>query len=341
MQQRQWGFDVLRIVSMVAVVVLHTAGHYWSKLPVDTFGWETLNFYDSSVRWAVPVFVMISGALFLDPAKDQPIKKLYTRNIFRICLLIFIWGGIYAVVYHYPSELTLKGLWAFFKVWVMGDFHMWFLFMIVGLYVVTPILRCLTRDDDVVRYFLLLGLILNCIIPFLLSFGHLSIVGSVVDMLLFQTPMGYSFYFVLGYWLNKKEFGCKRSVWIGVAAVGIILTFLLTACFSLGQGKAFEGFYGNFSLPVVVASVGVFLSLKDVKPNSERAQKIITVLSRSSLGVYLIHVMALRVLRSYGISALMCPPLFSVPIVAALAVVISFVAAVVLRKIPVLGKYIV
>lgn len=60
-------YDFLRIISMFAVIVLHTAGERWSKVEVHSLAWNSFNFYDSIVRWAVPVFTMISGALFLAP----------------------------------------------------------------------------------------------------------------------------------------------------------------------------------------------------------------------------------------------------------------------------------
>lgn len=68
--QRLWNLDILRIVSIAAVVIIHTASQYLGKLDVTSPYWEIFNFYDGIVRWAVPVFVMISGALFLNPAKE-------------------------------------------------------------------------------------------------------------------------------------------------------------------------------------------------------------------------------------------------------------------------------
>lgn len=75
LEKRRYYLDVLRIVAICAIVLLHVAGSYWYQLSVYTSEWQAINLYDCITRWGVPVFVMISGALFLDPAREQPIKK--------------------------------------------------------------------------------------------------------------------------------------------------------------------------------------------------------------------------------------------------------------------------
>ena len=77
-------FDYLRIMATIAVIVLHVAGQNFYAPGVNTYEWHVFNIYDSIVRWAVPIFVMISGALFLNTEKQLNIKALYTKNIFRI-----------------------------------------------------------------------------------------------------------------------------------------------------------------------------------------------------------------------------------------------------------------
>lgn len=72
-------FDYLRIISVFAVIVLHISGQNWNGTDVSSFEWNVFNAFDSLTRWCVPVFVMISGALFLD--KEQPLKS-FSKKIF-------------------------------------------------------------------------------------------------------------------------------------------------------------------------------------------------------------------------------------------------------------------
>ena len=65
-------FDFLRIFATFAVMVLHVAGQNWNGTSVPSFEWQTFNLFHSITRFGVPIFVMISGALFLNK------RELYT-----------------------------------------------------------------------------------------------------------------------------------------------------------------------------------------------------------------------------------------------------------------------
>ena len=72
--ERNTAYDYLRVLASFGVIILHIAAKKFLSLSVYSNEWQVLNFYDSIVRWTVPVFVMISGALFLN--RDIPIRKL-------------------------------------------------------------------------------------------------------------------------------------------------------------------------------------------------------------------------------------------------------------------------
>ena len=88
-EKRMLHYDLLRILAAFSVVMLHSASQFWYTLPVTDKDWLIMNSYDSLVRFGVPVFVMISGALFLSDDKKTDIKRLYTHNILRL-LIIYI-----------------------------------------------------------------------------------------------------------------------------------------------------------------------------------------------------------------------------------------------------------
>ena len=70
-------FDFLRIFATLAVMVLHVAAQNWYSTSVSSFEWQTFNFFNSIVRWGVPIFVMISGALFLNERETHTITGGY------------------------------------------------------------------------------------------------------------------------------------------------------------------------------------------------------------------------------------------------------------------------
>ena len=90
--KRIYWLDLLRIISILSMILLHVAASFWYVSPSNSYNWIIMNIYDSLVRFCVPVFLMISGALFLSQ-KEINIKKLYTKNILRLLIsLIFIRG---------------------------------------------------------------------------------------------------------------------------------------------------------------------------------------------------------------------------------------------------------
>lgn len=91
--------NVLRLFACLLVVLSHVIG---TALQTYSAGLMEVQIYilkgiHNCIRWHVPIFVMISGALFLDPEKSITVKKMYTKYIFRIVLGIIIWG----IIYHY------------------------------------------------------------------------------------------------------------------------------------------------------------------------------------------------------------------------------------------------
>lgn len=337
--QRLWNLDLLRIIAISAVVVIHTTQNM-GKLDVYGFDWAVLNVYDGLVRWAVPVFVMISGVLFLNPAKEQPLKKLYSKNVLRIVTITLFWGLVYAALNHPPADLSFESLYAFFRTAVLGHYHMWFLYMIAGLYILVPILRCIAASPKTLDYFLAVAFVLNTALPFLTSFGHLSLLTQLTDSMLFQMPLGYSFYFLLGYWLSQRAFTRREEIGIyALGIAGVVATVLLTLIASQAAGKSVFTYYGNFSLPVCLASVALFVSSKrwPIAPGGKHP--VIARLSTSTLGVYLVHVIVLDALAHAGLSALSFNPVLAVPATAAAAIVISFALAALMTKIPFFNKH--
>ena len=111
-QERVVYADLLRIFATFAVIVMHVAASGWSSTPVSSFDWQVYNLYDSLARWAVPVFVMLSGMFLLDPQKDTSTAKIYRKYILRIILAG--WPGLWHLFLQHPvaraRELRKTGL---------------------------------------------------------------------------------------------------------------------------------------------------------------------------------------------------------------------------------------
>ena len=93
-QNRNIQYDLLRILAAFSVVMLHSAAQYWYDLPIDGRAWKTVNAYDACFRFGVPIFVMISGAIFLDPKRELDVKRLYRHNMLRLAVIYLLHIGV-------------------------------------------------------------------------------------------------------------------------------------------------------------------------------------------------------------------------------------------------------
>lgn len=133
--KRIYYLDFIRIIAIIAVIVIHVTAQNWYNIALNSTTWTIFNIYNSIVRWAVPILVMISGALFLD--KQIDLKKIYQKNIARIIISFIFWSLIYAII-DYSKGYALKSV---FESILIGHYHMWYLYMIAGLYILVPLLK--------------------------------------------------------------------------------------------------------------------------------------------------------------------------------------------------------
>jgi surface polysaccharide O-acyltransferase-like enzyme len=124
----------------VAVVWLHVCADVLLKPDVGLAEWWTGNIADAASRWCVPMFVMLSGALLLSDRKPLSPREFYIRRAARLLPALIFWTALYLAYRRLRDHTSLMEL---LKDTVKGEpyFHLWFLYMIVGLYAVTPLLR--------------------------------------------------------------------------------------------------------------------------------------------------------------------------------------------------------
>lgn len=89
--------DNARIVAIFAVVLLHVAASVLTQSEVGSENCWIGNLYDSFVRWCVPLFLMISGALLLDPKKDENLKSFYLKRASRIFVPTVFWSFFFII----------------------------------------------------------------------------------------------------------------------------------------------------------------------------------------------------------------------------------------------------
>lgn len=245
---------------------------------------------------------------------------------------LFVWSIVYyfAVVYglhEKPLSFT-----QFITDFLNNDIinHLWFLYILLGLYLLTPILKIIVGNTpkNLLIYFLILWFITNSIFGLI---NHLFDLNIYFDLAIDD----YVGYYILGYLLRTNTFSKKfHYIMYSLAVFGILMTFFGTYIDTTNAGK-FSGYYYKYLTPnVVLTSMGVFLFIKNLKVDNLKINPLIQFISSKTFGIYLIHILVLGGLTTFGIDYQISHPIISIPIVALLIFVISLIAVTIMQKIP-------
>jgi len=335
-------FDYLRILATIAVMVIHIAAEKILEPSVYSYDFNMLNVWDSLARWSVPMFAMLSGALFLNNSIPVTLKSIFKQNILRIITAFCFWSAFYAVDYAITYDAwDIKSMILMF---CQGHYHMWFLFMIVGLYLIVPIIRKITESQFLTKYFVILSLVFTFIIPSILRIPPFTLAQAGYGYLQFNLTRGYVCYFVMGYWLHNTEFSKKiRGLIYFLGICGFAATILLTAYESRKTGAFYANYYDYFTLNVMLEAVGLFVFAKYELSRirlGDRLKKIIVKLSLLSFGAYLVHAFMIGKLNLLGLNSLSYNPAISVPLITVIVFAASMLVSLIISFIPVLKKYI-
>ncbi len=344
-------FDYLRILCAVGVVCGHVCTLNWISLPVDSSYWMIINAFNSMCHCVIPVFFMISGALFLDKNKQISIKKLYKNNILRLLVAYVVWTLIYAAINKVDSITALATKLS------TGHYHMWFIPAIIGCYMTVPILRKITESKTITKYFLILGVLINSGYNHLVKVvmvesqnGKIAFLGETIKTFIGGTRLylvlGYSFSFVLGYYLHTKEFNKKERIIVYVlGVVGGLITLIGSTWVSISTQTHSQMFFDRLSINVLLMAVAVFVFAKynfsKIKFGA-KGQKFVQGLSKATFGSYLIHAAILDFINTkLNIDGTFINPIIGVPLLTIGVFAVSIGVSWVLNKIPIVNKYLV
>lgn len=332
---RIFELDFLRAISAFAVVWLHVSSQYW-YYTYPSFTWNISNICDSMSRWSVPVFVLISGSLFLG-REELSLKRLYKRNIFRLVVVYIVWSTVYTLLLNY-KQIDMS---VFIISLCYGPDHLWFLKMLLGIYVVIPILRAVVKDKRIACYFVGMSVIFS----FILS-GMEEVyvcVGDFIDQMDVRIATSFSGYFVLGHVLYTTSFRPKvRYLFYFIGVLAVFLVVVLTFLSSHKNGFPDDKYYGYDNLYTLFESVAVFMLFtkeeKMVMIFKSCLRPYIKKVSEYSLGIYVLHFIFVIIIFRLRLISFSFNPLLFIPVYSCAVFMISYFMAVLLAKVPIL-KY--
>lgn len=338
MKKRETELDILRLLATLGVIFTHACGTETESAATRNI----MTFLIATVTWHVPVFVMISGRFFLDPSREFSTAKL-KKAIVRLVVAFVFWNVIYQAYYILTdtySNLNWKGI---LSQSLLGPYHFWYLFMLVCLYAVTPFLRKIAEDRKLMEYFIVLFLIFE----FLTMYGpDLPLVGATVSQIVTKTnfhfALGFSGYYVLGYYLRRYPLSGKKELGLYILGIVMLLFTGLATVWKANQGAEGEEWFSKYLMPNVVIEAAALYTFFANRINRvrfcEKASALISRLAEYSFGAYLVHALVLAFSEVIFWNDIPCNPIVVVAIRVIFVFVISTVATVLIRKIPYIGK---
>lgn len=311
MMQYNWA-DRLRNLATFFVIAIHVS----APVAMDTGDyqstwWHMGNFWNSLSRPGVPLFVMLSGFLLL--GKDYPTGSFLKKRFSRVLIPSLFWMAVYSF-YNYKANGAPDSFYAFFKGVFEGHvhYHLWFIYMILGLYLFYPVLRPWVRQARDADFFYI---ILVCMLA---SWGY-KICYVFYDWhfgLQWEFYTNNLIYFVSGYYLGAKpiQSGTQNPLtkwdWsekkiLGLAVTCIVLGTVVTMAgafytkTNLSNPATHLYFYDYLTPNVGFAAAGWFLLARfafEKFPLLEIEKQF----SAASFGIYFMHVMVMDFLSEMG-----------------------------------------
>lgn len=267
---RESNYDLLRVFSAIAVIVIHVSGYFTESLLNGSAVYMdsvcTLVLYNTLSRFAVPCFMMLSGAFLLADDRNADYKYFYRKSFkgigIQIIIFLFVFFA-YSEIVALHGVITngnrftelIKPVVSLFK----GDlnYHLWYLYTLTGVYILLPML---------VRYKNSIGE---------KTFGIVSWIYLVVAVFsgwtsTFKIEWGiakvvcYLGFVFVGYWLRKNI--VKKNNFHGVLLIitgllsQLIMAFAQYRYILAGASKTEQKYslVGNFNPIIVLASVLIF-----------------------------------------------------------------------------------
>lgn len=360
---RKQFLDVLRVLATCAVVLMHVltgATDVTDASIVPEYRSLLLSVMDL-VTWCVPIFLLISGYLFLNPERTLTYPVMIKKYCRRIALAILLFGVPYAASELVVAERSFRVMMIpeALKMTLTGHTwsHMWYLYLILFLYLITPLLKKVLRVLPVwgvgtVMAVIFLG---SSVAPFL---NKVLDVNSIPVL-----PDGgvYFLYYLCGYLFAVREVCVDkgRNVWltaaVAVLALGMILSRTL-AGFSIQMAYNYPF---TVLLAVLLFAAGWNGGRDGAAPAAREKDRIHRIPWQEegalSFAVYLVHpvyvnllykfvkITPFTVLEQCGVQSVAAGQAVLILLLAAFCLVVLALAtatAWVLRKIPVLRKFV-
>lgn len=285
-KERTWMY-LLNIIACLAVVVLHCCTPAFFSY-AGGIRWDISNVLQQVFKFAVPCFFMMSGANLLDYQKRYSTKEFYKKRLLRVAVPFIVWSIIWYVYSIVKTGLKTDewnfSIYNFVHLFMNNKINnvYWFFYSIIGLYLLTPVIKEIVKNKKVTKWFLILSFVYLTINPILTNSG----VGNY-----FQLPIisKYLFYYVLGFYIRDIIINKKKTIFITIAGtISLLVLIFLNYC-DLYYDNKLVGILIKTEMFGILYYVMIYVLFSKITITNEKLSKMLKNISSLSLGVYLIH----------------------------------------------------
>lgn len=295
---RKIHLDLLRIIAILFVIYNHTneKGYYLYAFDCPLILRIVYIITGAIIAVAVPIFFMISGSLLIP--KNESMKDLYTHRVLRMVVVLVVFSVLqyaYQVVFD-GTELSV----VYFLKNTLSDNitpAYWYLYSYLAYLICLPFIRKMALNMTNREYKYLFGafLLIEGLLAGILFATGLGNMNAFFVIPFFNRIVIYP---LLGYYMEhrmeEEEYNSKGLIkWI----IAMILVVALIVIMTLVRDLPYEEFTtydkGLFTTGFTFILVGgIYYLIKLLfkgKTLSKASTKVITILSGSVFGVYLIE----------------------------------------------------
>lgn len=286
-------YDILNILSCFCVIWLHSNGlvHNYS---VGRY-WATSLIVETIAYWAVPVFMMLSGATLMDYRKKYDTKTFFKKRVIKTGIPFIIWSVLILIWDNYSGRVLIqdKSIKHLCNMIILNqeETTYYFFWAIFSVYLSMPVLSLLTesKNRNILWYIVVVSAIFGSLPQLLRLIGI-----EWNNELIFPVAGGYIMFVVLGYLIstqNIKKFHRIIIYLLGIFA--ILIRYFTTYFLSMRDGYVNRSFWGYTFFTGLFLALAVFVFVKHLNlskiEENDKIVKVVQKISSCSFGIYLIH----------------------------------------------------
>lgn len=335
LERREVWVDWMRVAACFMVVLVHATEPFYlggeGSLILTRSDAFWSSFFDSFVRACVPLFIVASS--YLQFPLHYSSGEFLRRRAVRILIPFIIWTLVYAFVWGEPVS-NLKDLLLNFN-YAAG--HLWFVYMLLGVYILMPMLSPWAEKVSKKELQVYLGIwLFTTLIPLIrdwvsdapmaVTYGPTGIPRQALFPLwgeaswngygMFYYISGFIGYLLLGLYFRrfvgelswKKTLAVALPCWLGGFAIsfgGFLRRVAETSegIFPTGGGIStavyWETTWCNDTIGVALMTIGMILIFRKITSEGRFYSKVLLPVSKASYGMYLSHLLVLVPLAGY------------------------------------------